>query len=225
MNAGFKRNVKYISLMQMKFLGWLLVFGCIYGLLMAFMNGGSVEELKRTGGQYFIMLLLIFPMSFQMRYVRNVAGFVLSMGCTRKNIIMGQHILSLEILAESILLFVITRILLGTGNVWNMAYFCYYAAGIIAMLAVGTFGGVAMSKGAAVGAVLYVVFLVIVMGGVIAAVFMASMLMGNVTDNGILNIEWNNPVVFLAMQLAALALYGIAAFFTAGKFRKMAVVC
>lgn len=228
MDAGFKRNVKYISLMQLKFLGWIILFGCMYGVLMGFMSGGGLEEMKQTGLQYFTMLLLIImPMSLQLRYVKNIAGFVLSMGCTRKNIIIGQHILSLEILVESIVLFSITKTSLGTGHAWNAAYLCYYAAGMIVMLATGVFAGFVLGKGTRVGVILYIVFVSIVAGAVIGAMFMASAFMGEAMDNGVLwiNVEWNSPAMLVIMQLAAIALYGIASAFTAGRFKKMEVVC
>jgi hypothetical protein len=213
MDAGFKRHVKYITLLQLKYTGMIATFACAYCLFLGFMD---TKDVSSSVVSYFEMLLFIAPMSLHMGYVKGTAGFCCSMGCMRKHLITGQNILSLEILSESVIAITIVRLIFHQqwqNGGYNLFYF---VMGDIVMMALGIFGALAIDKWKTGGVILFCVE-ACAFGMMYGFLFRSTL-----TIDG--NEVKTNPIVLLVTALTALVLYGIAVLLSAKKFKKLEVV-
>lgn len=220
MDAAFKRNVKYVTMFQLKFFGMILAFGVLYGIFFGFMSDEGGKSAIRSAVGYLEMLLIIMPMSLQMRYVKWTGSFICSMGGTRKNVIWGQHIMTAELIAEAIILVAIVRSIFHMP--WNNGFygFYYYMMSYIIMMAVGIFGALLMDKWNTWGLVMCIVLgITFAMGYVFSAGGFGNGQL--LLVNGVSVME--NPICLLVMTLIALIVYAVAGLFAAKKFRRMEV--
>ena len=147
MNAGMKRNLKYIGSYQGKFMIYIMLFGFVYGIFLAFLGGAnSIQEgLKSVFGSI-SMMAVIMPMAVQINLWNSQLNLMLSMGCTRKNMEIGVHAVTFLILIESFLWVGIA------GNILQPHFFAgnylliYFLTACLLTNTVGIIGGLIMYK-------------------------------------------------------------------------------
>ena len=215
MDAGLKRNIKYLTYVQLKqFLTMLGGMG-IYAFFMCFIvKVWDIKELK-------MMLPLIMVLTcllLQMRYIQWMADFSVSMGCSRKNLIYGQHILSVEIMLEMFILYGVAS-LIGYQNLFEGLVF--YIAGMIWMQALGMFGGV-VGKRFGNGIVVVIVTLFGTVFGMFIGLVMTSDVKVFMTELGAQDL-YQNGVIEAVFLIVGLVLYGIASLCSAKTLQKLEV--
>lgn len=212
--GGLQRNIKYLSLLQFRYMIKGVLFGIVYGLFFGFMTANDKTLVMRQVFQYDKVILYILMMTLQLQYVSRVSGFVCSMGCTRKNLVSGQQIMNLEVLAECLLILVVSKRIMGLENC-GVRELLWEATSILAFMEIGMFAGLLKDKGGKW--ILYILALVV---GVSCAGYYIS----NMSKTG-MNMEnmYNSANAFAFLAAAVLG-YVILSFFVAKKYRELEVL-
>lgn len=107
MNEGLKRHMQYVSWYQSKIFAITILCGFVYAVFLTSTSHTTLKEIS----QYTEMVLSIIPCSIFVNYIRYRIDFCLSMGCTRRNIYLSIHILTAELLAESLLCYLLLQVI------------------------------------------------------------------------------------------------------------------
>ncbi|MBE5870143.1 MAG: hypothetical protein E7294_02625 [Lachnospiraceae bacterium] len=212
--SGLQRNIKYLSLLQFRYMVRGVLFGTAYGLFFGFMTADDKVLVMRRIFQYDKIILYMLMMTLQLRYVSRVSGFVCSMGCTRKNLVRGQHIMNLEVLAEILPVLFAAKLIMGLGR-QDVREVLLEMASIILFMAIGMFFGLLKENGGK-----WIIFVIAMVIGVsCAGYFVGSM---NAKDADMTNMfTIPNAFGFLA---ATVLLYAILSCFVAKKYKKLEVI-
>lgn len=101
MSAGVRKNIKYLSMVQVKAVLFILGFIIAYGVFFSLISDSDMYEMAYTMAK---MAMTLGVLSIEMRFVKGTANFIVSLGAVRKDIIKAHHVMNLELLAEVLLI-------------------------------------------------------------------------------------------------------------------------
>lgn len=112
MRDGLKRNIKYLTRYQARMMFMYVIGALLYGIAMAFFMADPGEEMQIVCN-FFGFFLAITMLSMQMNIMLCVPPIVLSMSSTRRDLIIGHRIMSVELVTEVTVLLTISLFLAG----------------------------------------------------------------------------------------------------------------
>lgn len=143
MNRGFKQHIRYITLFQLKMILISLMAGLGSAvLIMLLSNEQGVYKISYL--KLFQNILLVVPGVLMMTFLCFQKNLCLSMGCLRKNIYLGLHILTAEMLLESSVFYLITELAFYHGIV-HTKYLWYLILEIL-LIVTGTVYGLVINR-------------------------------------------------------------------------------
>lgn len=112
MRDGLKRNIKYLTRYQARMTLMYAIGALVYGIAMAVFMADPGEEMQ-TVCKFFGFFLSITMVSQQLNFMLCVPPMALSMGSTRRDLIIGHRVMSVELAAEMTVLLTIAFFLAG----------------------------------------------------------------------------------------------------------------
>lgn len=166
MRDGLKRNIKYLTRYQARMTFMYAVGALLYGIAMAFFMADPGEEMQ-TVCNFFGFFLNITMFSLHMNFMLCIPSMALSMSSTRRDLIIGHRVMSVELATEVTVLLTISFFLAGREAGVSLL-FCLMRS-LISVLYISALG-VMMSilprneKGLGVATLIGMVFCLIVIG-------------------------------------------------------------
>lgn len=143
MNRGFRQHIRYITLYQLKMILASLIAG-LGSVVLIMLLSNEQGVYKTSYLKLFQNILLVVPGVFMMTFLCFQKNLCLSMGCLRKNIYLGLHILTAEMLLESSVFYLITELVFHHGIV-PTKYLWYLIVGIL-LIVTGTVYGLVINR-------------------------------------------------------------------------------
>lgn len=115
MRDGLKRNIKYLTRYQARATIMYCIGALLYGIAMAVFMADPGEEMQ-TVCNFFGFFLSITILTLQMNFMLCVPSMALSMSSTRRDLIIGHRVMSVELATEVTVLLTISFFLAGREN-------------------------------------------------------------------------------------------------------------